>query len=346
MKERMVMKREFTLVLVSAVAWWVSACNIVDDEPTLDDSGGTGGPTDNDVCIAQLETLKEVGCPPGYELHAVFDGSDTTVVLVDDPAAAIGLGVGLVVHFGGKAGADWVGYEVSQGPTCSVGCFAPSCGEGQYGCYAIDPVTNGLCTYYCQDDVIEQQACDELAESCLGDPGMGDGGGLDETGGGEGGTDENGGETTGGVMDEPFDCSRWHPEVVAQPEAGGPFRVPQTLVDQLVLESGDSLVECDGLRLRPSSAGHWTISKMRHAGLLGALGLRVGDELRQVDDVELDSLDALASVLGRFIDDDGNPRQFEPSHPAFSLRVRREREDFVRRLRVVPATDESHGGGR
>lgn len=337
------MSRKFTLVPISAVAWWMSACNIVDDEPTLDDSGGTGGPSDNEVCIAQLETLKEVGCPPGYELHMVFDGSDSTVVLADDPGAAVGLGAGLVVHFGGKAGADWVGYEVTQGPTCSVGCFAPRCGEGQYGCYAINPVTNGLCTYYCQDEAIEPQACDEVAEACLdSDPGMVDGGGLDETGGGEGGADE----TTGGVMDEPFDCSRWHPEAIEQPEVGGPFRVPQTLVDQLVMQSGDSLVECDGVRLRPSRDGHWTISKMRHAGLLGALGLRVGDELRRVDDVELDSLDALASVLGRFIDDDGSPRQFDPSHPGFSLRVRRGREELVRRLRVVAVTDESHGGGR
>ena len=327
------MNRWTPWVPISAIVWW-AACNIVDDQPALDDSGGTAGPTDNDVCIAQLETIETIGCPPGYEIHAFFDSGDATVLLVDDPGAGVGLGVGLVVHFGGEAGADWVGYEVAQGATCSAGCFAPSCEDGQYGCYAIDPGTHGLCSYYCRDDAIDQETCDELAESCLG---------AGASSGSDGGADETGGETTGGVMDEPFDCSRWHPEAVARSEAGGPYLVPQALVDQLVLGSGEPLVECDGVRLRPSSSGHWTISKMRRGGLLGALGLRLGDELRGLDGVELDSLDALASVMGRFVDEEGSPRQFAPSDPGFSLHVLRNRQELVHRLRIVPVAEGAEG---
>lgn len=314
------------------------ACNVVDDEPGNTSGDGTGGLSGAEVCAEEFAALLQVGCPPGSLPWQEFDGGNSTFVLLDDPAAWAGLGVGLVVHFGAGTGADWAGYYVTQNATCSTACVIPNCQDGQNGCFA--SFSSGeLCSHYCVNEEIDQQACNDLQQTCLaseGDPSAdgtaGEGGGLDETGGGE---------TTGGVMDEPYepyDCGRWHPEAVRQAVPGGAFQVPQVLVDQLVLGNADALAECDGVRLRQTSDGRWVISKMRDGGLLRALGLRVGDELMALDDIELDSLDALVELMGRFVDEDGNPRRFSPNHPGFSLRVRRGGRDFQREVRIVPST--------
>lgn len=341
-------KPTVTLVLAMPVPW-AMACNIVDDQPQIDPEDATDGSSDDDEsCTEDFANLLEAGCPPGSLPQQFYDGGTSTVMLADDPAAQVGLGVGLVVHFGGQAGADWVGYQVTQNSKCTTGCFLPSCPTGQDGCFA-NWMTGALCAHYCTDAVIDQHVCDEFALSCTGaDPTgagtMGDDGGLDETGGdGDGGDDE----TTGGVIDSPYDCTQWHPELVGQPVAGGPFHLPQALVDELVQSNADALAECDGVRLRPASSGRWMISKMRSGsgGLLGALGLRVGDELAELDGVGLDSTDALLGMLGRFIDEDGGPRQFSPGHPGFALRVRRGEQELEVGLRVVPSTIEMPAAG-
>lgn len=326
-----------------ALSWVVlagQACNLVDDdEPTAVGSGGTDGSADEQACLDAANTLLAMGCPPGLGPQVFYDGGGSRVVSIDDPGARVGLGVGLVVHFGGEAGADWVGYGVTQNSVCTYGCFAPSCPDGQNGCFA-HWMSGGLCANQCSNEPIEQQACDEIQQACLdaeADSGetTGEEGGLDETGGGE---------TTGGGADEPYDCSRWHPEAIEAPEPGGAFLVPQAIVDELVLGSGDALAECDGVRLRQGSGGRWVISKMRTRGLLGALGLRVGDELHAFEGVDLDSLDAIVGVLtASFLTEDGNPRQLSPSHPAFSLKVRRGEGRVELGLKVVPS---AAGGGR
>jgi hypothetical protein len=194
-------------------------------------------------------------------------------------------------------------------------------------------MTGGLCSFSCSD-AVDQPACDAASQVCAGD-GVGTGSsgdGLDETG--------------DGAMGETYDCSQWSPGLIGQPVAGGPFAVPQALVDALVLGSAEPLAECDGVRLRQGSSGGWVIARMGSGGLLGALGLRVGDELEAFDGVALDSLDALLGILGRFVDEDGSPRQFLPSDPTVALRVRRGEQELVRGLRVVPSAIETPAGGQ
>ena len=322
------MNKPYVTTFLAALAQWATACNVVevDDEPRPEPGQDTGDPADDhQECLDAVQVLPELDCRPGYtpQLHYVDGGS--TAIDVDDPAVAAGLSVGLLFGFGAGAKADWVGYDITQNSVCVVGCFI-GCQPGQTGCVGDPDVTVGC--LWCGDG-IEQQACTEFVSACQpGDPE--DDGGLDETGGGE---------TTGGVMEAPYDCGQWHPEAIRQPVAGGAFHIPQAIVDELVLGVAEPLAECDGLRLRQASDGHWGISRMNNPGLLGALGLRVGDELRMLDDIELDSLGALASVLARFIAEDGTPRQLGVGHPGFTLRVRRGERDFVRQLRVVPSSD-------
>jgi hypothetical protein len=122
------------------------------------------------------------------------------------------------------------------------------------------------------------------------------------------------------------------------------FHVPQALVDQLVLGNAEALAACDGVRLRQGSDGSWVISKMRRRGLLGALGLQVGDEIRALDGKKLDSNDAIVGVLTTsFLNEDGNPRQFSRSHPGFSLEVRRGERRFEVGLKVVPSGVSNEG---
>lgn len=303
------------------------ACNIIDDEPGS--GGDTDGSTDEQACVDQFSLLLMEGCPPGYSAQLVYDGGGSTVVNMDDPGVGVGLGIGLLVDFGATAGADWVGYKVWQNSRCTMGCFGPVCPEEQFGCYASFPGDAGLCAHYCTD-ALDQQACNDLAMTCLGSGGDD---GLDETGtSDDGGLDETG-EASGGEELQAYDCSQWQPHTV-QPVGEATFLVPQPLIDELILRAGDPLVECDGVRLRPSAAGFWSISKMRETGLLGALGLRVGDELRALGGVELDSLDSLMRVLGRFLQDDGAPRRFPAHHPGFVLHARRGARDVVLDLRI------------
>lgn len=335
------MNTPYVMVFLAASAPWATACNLIDDEPGTVSGDETGGISGAETCAKEFEAMLELGCPPGSYPWQDFDGGTSTIVQLDDPGARVGLGVGLVVHFGGGVGADWVGYHVTQNATCSTACLVPSCPDGQFGCLT-HFASGETCGLSCSSEEIDQQACNELELACLeydasAEGTAGDDGGLDETGGGE---------TGEGVADEPYDCSAWHPESIQQPLEGDVFHIPQTLVDQLILDNAETLAECDGVRLRLNGHGHWMISKMRSTGLLGALGLRAGDELDSLDDVELDSLDALVEILGRFVDEEGNPRRFAPSHPGFTLRVRRGERDLQRVLRVVSATDGSLGQGR
>lgn len=334
------MGSEWRTFALSLVVLTGQACNLVDDDEPADvGSGGTDGSADEQACLEAANTLLAMGCPPGLGPQVFYDGGGSSVVSIDDPGARVGLGVGLVVHFGGGAGADWVGYGVTQNSHCTYGCFAPSCSDGQDGCFA-HWSSGGLCAHRCSNATIEQQACDEVQQACLdaeadtGGP-AGEEGGLDETGGGG---------TTDGVTGESYDCSRWDPEAIEAPEPGGAFHVPQALIDELVIGSGDALAECDGVRLRQGSGGRWVISKMRTRGLFGALGLRVGDELHAFEGVELDSLDAIVGVLTTsFLTEGGGPRQLSPSHPAFSLEVHRGEGRVEIGLKVVPSVA---GGGR
>jgi hypothetical protein len=98
-----------------AVAGWTGACTLVEDQPGIGDSAGTGSAdVDDQACVDSFAALLAVGCPPGFAPELEYDGGASTVVLVDDPEAGVGLGVGLLVEFGGQAGADWVGYHVMQ----------------------------------------------------------------------------------------------------------------------------------------------------------------------------------------------------------------------------------------
>ncbi len=333
------MNKPHVMIFLAAATQWMTACNLIDDEPGPRPGEDTGGSADDDQkCLDAAQALDELHCASGYTPQLHYDGGGSTIIEIDDPALAVGLSVGLLVGFGAGTKADWVGYKVTQNTVCTFGCFI-GCQSGQDGCVG-DPELNGC--LWCADS-IEQQECSDFVASCEpAEPD--DDGGLDETGGGEG-LDETGGEeTSGGVMGEADGCGQWHPEAVRRSVPGGAFHVPQALVDQLVLGNAEVLAECDGVRLRQGSDGRWVISKMRRRGLLGALGLQVGDEIRALDGKELDSIDASVGVLmASFLAEDGNPRQFSTGHPGFSLEVRRGERRFEVGLKVVPTGVSNEG---
>lgn len=304
-----------TALLLGATATAPSCKIIDDDQPTIGDTDGN----DAQACIDGFEELLREGCPPGSYPQVHYDGGSSTVVQLDDPQVAASLGLGLLVDFGVGAGADWVGYGVTQNGDCTLGCFVGGCALGQYGCYATN-ADGELCAYWC-DDVRDPEACAELAGVCLaGGTETGDGG-LDDTG-------------TGGSPVQ-YDCTDWHPERVQSLE-GDRYLVPQSLLEMLVHDEADPLIECDRVRLWQGSEGYWQISQMDDGGMLGRLGLRVGDELRTLDDVSLGSLDGWLVAMGELVSDDGSLRELPTSHPGFSLGVRRPHADVVIRFRVVP----------
>lgn len=341
----------YSAITLSLSVSCLLACNLIDDEPSSSDDGGNGetgdpGPTDNEVCLAALDALPDLECAPGFSPQLFFDGGASNIVLVDDPAIQVGANVGLLVNFGVGAGADWLATDATQNTACTFGCFA-GCAPGgsQDGCFS-NPASGGSCMY-CADE-IEEGACTDFVLACQGiDPDPGDGGGdpdggVDETGG----ADESSGggaDTTSGAM--AYGCEDWDPSSIYQPTAGGPFRIPQALVDQLVLGTADALADCDGVLFREANDGHWAISSMSGTGMLGALGLQVGDRLLSFNGVQLDSLDAIASTLVTdFLTKDGSPRQFSAADPGFSLRVRRGQKRFVVGLDIEPAGSGSGGG--
>ena len=114
------------MVSLTASAPWAIACNLIDDEPGTVSGDDTGGLSGAEACAKEFEAMLELGCPPGSYPWQDFDGGTSTIVQLDDPGARVGLGVGLVVHFGGGVGADWVGYHVTQNATCSTACLLPS----------------------------------------------------------------------------------------------------------------------------------------------------------------------------------------------------------------------------
>lgn len=338
------MTKPTVAILLAASVLYTTACNLVDDDQPKPDpgEGDTDGFSDNEVCVQALDTVAELECPAGFAPQVHFDGGTSNVILIDDPTAQVGLNLGLFVDFGAGAGADWVATQVTQNSVCTYGCFS-SCPAGESGCF-MNPASGGSCTM-CGPD-IDEQYCVDFVLACQGiDPGGtggSDDGGLDESGG----ADETGGaDTTGGVM-AGYDCSTWDPSIVYQLEPAGAYHLPQALVDQLVIGTADALAECDGVRFRETSTGHWAISAMGQSGLLGALGLQIGDELQAFDGVALTSLDAIAGILvTNFLTENGTPRQFTAAHPGFSLRVRRDERRFVLGLRVDPASSGGDDGG-
>lgn len=333
-------RRATTILLTAAMS--ASACSLVDDEPPDQHVSTTGGgeeadtedPSDNLACINFYNATTAEGCPPGYTPQIHYDGGQTNVILADDPAAVVGANVGVLVNFGAGVGADWVAASFLQNSVCTAGCFAPQCDDGKDGCFAT-PASGGTC-HLCADTIAGQD-CVDLVLACGGiepDPGdtdgTGDSGGADETGGAD---------TSGGAMAGGYDCTTWNPDAIYQKTKGSPYVVPQLIVDQLVYGTAGALAECDGVLFRETSTGHFAISAMSGTGLLGGLGLQIGDEIQALDGVELDSLDAIAGVLiGEFFSPTGAPRQFSTDDPAMSFRVRRGKSQFLLTLQIEPAS--------
>lgn len=286
----------------------VAACGgckvLDDDEPPT--TSGTGGDAVAEIgaCAEILELVLEDGCPPSSYPQVHYDGGSSTVLRLDDPSVAAELELGMLIQFGVRSGADWVGYNIIQNGDCTAGCFVPGCATGNYGCYATYADGN-LCSFWC-DSIEDADACTDLSATCLG---VDSDGGLDDTGGGV----------------APYDCDDWRPESVQS--SGGIHVVPRSLVDTLAREDAEALIECDGLRLRQGPEGYWSISKMADSGILGRLGLQLGDELRSFDGVSLDSFDGAIKAMDDIVGDDG----------PFLLRVRRRHADVDVRFRVSAA---------
>lgn len=263
----------------------LGACNIIDDEPPETTGGTTDGSADAQACVESWDSLLTAGCPAGYVPHIVYDGGSSTVVRLDDPAAAASLGL---ILFESGVGADYVGIEVFQNTACTLGCFAPPCQSGQHGCYG-NRADGSLCGHYCTDN-LDEMVCTEFMLECGNqDPGATTGDTGEDT---SEGLDETGGESQGAAPD----CSEWNERPKGIITETGPV-LNQDAFAEIVSNYGAPLIECEGVRVRRDANGGWTVSKMREGGFMSLLDLRVGDTIKGFNQYTLDSSDALMNAL-------------------------------------------------
>lgn len=280
-------------VLVCATSMF--ACNLVDDEPPMSTSA-----TDTDNATAGLNPTGEGGvtcdvaealavCQPPLQATVQWVDAGGTMVLVDDPAATVGVGPGLVQV---NSSADYVGTYVDAGGTCLASCAW--CQPGQSYCHS--GLTDegfpecGQCLPFDLPDVGYQ--CAAVISACMG------GGGT--IGGGTTGSSDLGFDETG---EESFTCTDWDPKGGVVAEGAARFLVDPGLVFRIADDGGLPLSECDGTKFRRTSGGRFMISKMASDGFLGLLGFAPGDVIEGIGDVELSGMDEIVQSVQGLLSD-------------------------------------------
>jgi hypothetical protein len=317
-----------TIAVIAAAlfASGLAACNLVDDEPPID-QGATDGSVGEAVCLAQLE-VAQAQCLPGMTFIAMWDEGNSSMTLIDDPAANIGVGPNAwLVQV--SASADYVGTYQFDGDTCTVGCGW--CGPGQSLCHSglsEEGVPEGCmaCIPFDAPDVGSQ--CAQFITACMGPDGgldeTGSDGGLDETGS-DGGLDETGSDEglseSEGLLE--YDCAQWDPAGAVTLDMAGNAVVDAALVEEIAVHYGDPLADCDDTSFRLRSDGYFAIGTMNPNGLLAQMGLQPGDTILAVNGESMSDLNAIASTtvdlfLGSRITS------------GFTLAVRRGRETFAK----------------
>jgi hypothetical protein len=280
------------LVGAWACAVALVGCNLTDDQPPVEDPGGTDGGAA--ACLEAAAELPNI-CLPGMYFLADYDQGGGNVVLVDDPVAAAGVGGGVLVNV--SASADWVGSYEFDGGECTVGCGW--CQPGQSFCYKdYDEDGRPTCGLCLGPEVADQAtACADFLLACQGIDPTGDpdtsgdagGGGADDTGGG----DQTGGADDAGVVE--YDCSAWDPRDAVLLERGVAY-LDLAIAGEIAEHYGDPLALCDDTRFTRTTTGHYSIARMTSTGVLAQMGLRPGDVILSANGAPLATLDAIADM--------------------------------------------------
>lgn len=284
-------------ITVALFAAGVTACNLVDDEPDEPIESGTDGSAGAAECLAMVEQVQSQ-CMPPQQLISIWDEGNSSMILVDDPAASIGIGPsGWLVQV--NSAADYIGSYQFEGDDCTVGCGW--CQPGQSLCHS-GVGEDGfpgcmLCLEAGTPDPGAQ--CALILEACngAGDGGLdetGDDGGLDETGSGvdEIG-DDDAGETEGMLG---YDCAQWDPTGAVILDVRGNAVVDATIIEEIAVHYGDPLADCDDTSFHVRSDGSFAISSMSPDGLLAQMGLQPGDAILAIDSVAMRDIDTIAAT--------------------------------------------------
>ncbi|MCX4241327.1 PDZ domain-containing protein [Paraliomyxa miuraensis] len=278
-----------------------SGCGLLeDDQPPVGPATTTmGGMTDGDelTCIEAAVHVQSI-CEYPLQFWVDYSGGTSSMTLVDDPVASVGVGPGAwLVHV--ASAADYVGVYHHGGDDCEMGCGW--CGRGEHLCHGgltdAGQPTCWACLPF--DDPNAAEACIVALTGCSEE-------GLDETGADPTSGEDDDPDATGseGVTDDevpPYDCAMWEPREGVSEVGTGVLSVDVALVEAIVMFEGEPLSSCDDTRFRLRADGFFEISRRSDEGLLAALGLEPGDVILAVDGETMKGLEAvMLAVEERF----------------------------------------------
>jgi hypothetical protein len=302
-----------------------AACNLVDDEPRVDPDATSGGAgEDRQSC---LETAAEIQAECEYPLQfwVSSEGGGSTMLLVDDPSASVGIGPGAWLVQVATA-ADYVGMYQYSGDSCEIGCGW--CALGQHVCHG-GLADDGLplcwaCLPFDAPDAAA--ACLAALSTCADGEGGSDDGTTSGTGG-EDGVDETGSEVIEPGASNPYDCTMWRPGEGVSRDHSGALVLDATLIEDLRVFHGEPLVSCDATRFRWRSDGLLEVSRRADQGLLAQMGLVPGDVVLAIDGRSMNGYDAVMRTVDELLAS-GSRRT------AFTLAIQRGNRRFVERVLV------------
>lgn len=280
----------------------LTACNLVDDEPPdLGHDSDTDGEAGQAECLAAAEQIQSQ-CLPPQQFIAMWDEGNSSMILVDDPAASVGIGPGgWLVQVGSSA--DYIGSYQFDGDTCTIGCGW--CQPGRSLCHSgFDE--NGLpacmmCIPADTPDPGEQCAAPSISR-CAWQPTMG------------GSTRRvvrpTPAPTVAPTRPEPV-ATRARPRACSSTTArSGNRREPWCSTHAATCSSTPRSwrrSRCTMAALCPTaterafgshrpSTGHFAIARMTTTGLLAQMGLRPDDVILAIDGDPMTGIDTIAST--------------------------------------------------
>lgn len=209
-------------------------------------------------------------------IESMVEGGGGSVILVDDPGAAVGVGPNAwLVQVGAEA--DYVASYQFDGTTCTLTCGW--CEQGESVCHqgfneGGYPLGCLMCVPYGTPDPGAQ--CAAFMASCAG---------LGETGGDDEGVDETGVDSDAMEVAglESFDCRGWDLTDAVVSDERGNVVVDAAVVEVAAVHFGEPLAKCDGTRFRGRSDGYFEVSALAPTGLLARVGLEQGDVILAID---------------------------------------------------------------
>jgi len=187
---------QLTIVAFSTI---LASCVVEDDEPPSPE-GDSGGPTSAEICALAIDAIAAT-CSPPTSPFVEFSGGGSDYTIIDDPAAAGGVGVlgGFLINANAQVSADYYGRIIVNNDVCQVACIYECLAADKDLCsVAENPGVSPSC-FLCSDDISEE-GCATIINACMGE------GSADSTGGeadsSTGIADETSADSSTGITDE------------------------------------------------------------------------------------------------------------------------------------------------